>query len=202
MAAIATLVALGATIVNYYLLRSQVDPQVVVYATSDPDRPTIINLVIENIGKGVARNVSFSLSHPIPTKAFGINDPPVSATMKSGPLFSGIPALGPGSSRVTTWGQYGGLHKGLGDEVVTVSVAYRGERVGFFDPVWYEADYPLEVYSFDGTDASDRNWSKKSAKQLEGIAKTLNQSASGFRPLRIQMVPYSKARNHSGEPQA
>lgn len=63
---VALAVALTSLVVNYLLLREQNDPQVIVYAISDKRRPSIINLVIKNIGKGIAFDVAFDFSEPIP----------------------------------------------------------------------------------------------------------------------------------------
>jgi len=68
---IALVIALTSTVINYLVLRLQRDPEVVVYAVPDPQRPTIINLVIENTGKGVAHDVRFDCSGDIPERAFG-----------------------------------------------------------------------------------------------------------------------------------
>lgn len=95
---IAVVAAIAATVINRALLRTQVDPSVILYATGDPDRPTIINLVVENMGRGLARDIQFTLAEPIPSRAFGVADAPMPAEMDSGPLISGIPALGPALS--------------------------------------------------------------------------------------------------------
>jgi hypothetical protein len=193
----AAVIAFSAALINYYFFRSQIDPLVVVYATSDESRPSIINLVIENIGKGLAKDVSFKLSRPIPQKAFGHTNPPIPQSMTSGPLISGIPALGPGAKRVVTWGQYPGLYKGLGDDVVKVTVQFRGDPFGVFDPVWHEVVCPLDVKSFAGTDASDRNWEKHSARELRRIAEVLRRAASGAAPLRVELSQHVVA--HYGD---
>ena len=65
------IITLSATVINWRLFRSQIDPRVIVYAEADETRPSIILIVIENIGKGLAKNVSFTLSHQIPSEAYG-----------------------------------------------------------------------------------------------------------------------------------
>ena len=51
-----------------------------------------------HIGRDVATDVSFSLSRPIPERAFGLSerDAPQAEEMKKGPLIDGIPIFGPG----------------------------------------------------------------------------------------------------------
>ncbi|MFL5597995.1 MAG: hypothetical protein ACJ77S_11105 [Gemmatimonadaceae bacterium] len=130
------LVTAAATAINYFLYRSQVAPEVVVYVVADDRRPSIINLIIENIGKGVAKKVRFTFSEPLPAKAFGIEKPASDAggAMESGPLITGIPSLGPGARRVLTWGQYGGLYAALGNRVVTITATYTADRRTPWDP--------------------------------------------------------------------
>lgn len=117
----AAIVALSATAVNYLFFRSQVDPHVIVYATTDERRPSIVILTIENVGKSMAKNVTFGFSGVFPKCAFGIEKEKAAqpAEMDEGPLISGIPSLGPGAKRVITWGQYGDYIKRLGTSRLT-----------------------------------------------------------------------------------
>lgn len=89
------LVTATATVINYFFFRSQIDPDVIVYSETDERRPSLVILVIENVGKGLALNVSFSSDRPIPEKAYGIKieDAKSPSEMESGPLINGIPSL-------------------------------------------------------------------------------------------------------------
>ena len=60
---VAAIIAVSATIINYLFFRSQVDPHLVVYATHDDRSPSIIFLIIENIGKSVAKDGRFEFSN-------------------------------------------------------------------------------------------------------------------------------------------
>jgi hypothetical protein len=170
---------------THQLLRAQTDPYVVVYARHDESRPTIIQLVIENIGHGVAENVRFETSGPIPHHAWGIesSNTPRPETMTTGPLISGIVALGPGDTRKLAWGQYGGLHDALGENViiVTAKFSHRGREM---PPVQNR----LEVKSFFGTDAVDSDGARRSAKQLERIADAFDAVTRGMRTLPVTVV--------------
>jgi hypothetical protein len=174
------LAALGATVsavfaavytrLTYRLVRLETDPKVIVYTRSDPDRPSILVLVVENIGREIAEAVTFTSSRPIPAKAFGlsINDAAAAGAMTDGPLIDGIPALGPGATRAITWGQFGGLRKALGDEPLRLSLTYRsGERV-------FTGDAVLEVKSYTSTDASRRPHVVV-AESLKSIAESLEE---------------------------
>ncbi len=159
-------------------MQSERAPHVVVRAELDEERSSIITLVIENIGKSVAFGVGFTLSRPIPEYAWGVSVDEASsktfANMQSGPLFSGIPALGVGERRVLNWGQYGGLRAALGEGVVQCNASYRdsgGRQHG--------STSILDICSFEGVDCTTRPHVKL-ADNIERIAKTLDHVATGF----------------------
>ncbi len=121
---IAILVALAATVISYILMRLKRHPEVVVYAAPDREQPVVINLVVENKGKDTARDLTFNADKKIPARAFGFEDAPQPGYMADGPLVNGIPAFRPGERISITWGQYGGLRKGLGGDVLEVTANY------------------------------------------------------------------------------
>ena len=180
-AAAAALVAFGAALVNYWFFRSQVDPQVIVYTTPDPDNRQIILLIIENTGRGMARHVTFELPKQIPVLAFKSVEE--LQQMYRGPFIDGLPALGPGARRVIKWGEYKQLVETIREDVINVTVRYRGEPVGPYLPHWYESTFPIEIRSFLATDATDANWSKKTAEALEGIHLKLGEISHRLRML-------------------
>lgn len=86
------LIATASTIITYAVYRSSTDPEVIVYVDTDKKRPSFIILIIENIGKGPAENITFETSRPLPEKAFSIEEPSnMPETMKSGPIVEGVP---------------------------------------------------------------------------------------------------------------
>ena len=193
-------VTVSATMISYLVFRSQVDPEVIVYADTDEHRPTIIILVVENIGKALAKNIEFSLSGKFPQRAFGlsVDNAPVPETMKYGPLISGIPALGPGARRVLTWGQYGGLVKGLGDRVVFITAKYESDRSVIPIRKRHTTVSPIDIRSFEGTDASEKNWDVQAVAELKRIAKVLDYAATGFRPIKIELTKRSAKPSDEG----
>ncbi len=172
---LALLIALSSTVINYLLLRLQRDPEVIVYAVHDWQRPLIINLVVENTGRGVASDIKFESNRNIPARAFGFEDAPNPENMTDGPLINGIPSFGPGEKRIITWGQYYGLKKGLADEVLDITAVYFSQPPFRIKRQKHKTTSRIDLRSFAGTDASDRNWDKKAADQLEDIAKTLSR---------------------------
>jgi hypothetical protein len=158
------------TRLTYQLVRIQLDPNVIVYTRADRDRPSIIVLTIENIGRGIAKSISFMPSRAIPEKAYGLSltDGPPAGVMTDGPLVEGIPALGPGSTRDITWGQYGGLRRALGDEPLRLRFTYHSDKRSF------TGDALLEVKSYHATDAS-AGPHVVAARSLESMANSLEE---------------------------
>lgn len=145
--------------ISYLFLRHTYDPHVIVYATADPDRPTIINLVIKNVGNRPAYDVRFQPSEPLPNRAFGM-DPETAKPaepMTAGPIVSGIPMLAPKDERVITWGQYHGLRASLGDRTISVVTTYSSRGALPWDPTDHSSTSALEVRSFAST-VAHRTW--------------------------------------------
>ena len=169
LAALATVAtALVTGLYTYFtmrLWRSQIEPKVIVYSRHDSDRRTILTIVISNIGRDIASDIRFSTDRPIPAQAYGLDPKSASpaAEMADGPLVKGIPSLGPGDSRVITWGQYGGLKAALGNKSIEVTYTYRHGKRKFSDKA------QLEVDSYSGTDASE--------PPIVGISKSLKEIA-------------------------
>ena len=170
------------TAISYFLLRSQVDPYVIVYAKHDDKRPTLFLIVIENIGAGVAYDVKFELSRSIPSKAFRM-EPKGDAfsfdTMIAGPLISGIPLLAPGERRLITWGQYGGLQDALGESSVQVTARFQSRHRALWRTKGRSVESLLEVYSFAETDASKSSESRQ-LQELERMTKHLERLQLSF----------------------
>ena len=177
---VATFAALGSaflaalyTWLTYRLVRSQTEPNVVVYLRHDESRSTVLQIVIENIGKGLATDVSFTLSSALPARAFGLTEQNLQPVepMTKGPLIDGILALGPGDSRKMAWGQYYALKKVLGDEPVRVVCHYRQGRRKM-----KSVASALDVQSFTATDAVGSE-GERIVKELDRIAKATENLA-------------------------
>ena len=161
------------------LLKAQIDPCVVVYAKHDDSRPSFVLLVVENVGRSVARNIRFDFSEPIPESAWGISpdEAPTPHEMQSGPLISGIPALAPGDSRRMTWGQYGGIKKMIGDRCVRVTCRFNRMQHAY-DLLEEDltTDCYLDIRSFERTDAVDPDGARQCAQQLQEIRKLMDRA--------------------------
>jgi hypothetical protein len=169
------------TYLTLKLLRAQDEPKVIIYVRQDPDSPFFLQLVIENIGRGIAFDVKFKTSHQLPKFASGLN---INTTqnfdaMLDGPIIDGIPSFEPGGIRVILWGQYGGLTKALGGIPVSVEISYRhGRRL-------MRGVGVLEVGSFVTSSANERPI-KKIANNLEQINKNIIKIEHRLDPLVIK----------------
>ena len=164
--------AAGYTYLTYRLVRSQKEPHVIVYVCDDDSRPTILQIVIANIGGGVAFKICFDLSQPISHRVWDLeteNVPSVSQ-ITEGPLVDGIRSLAPGDSRKIDWGQFPGLFKAIGDSAIAVDCRYE-DRTGKL----YNESFPLEVRSFKTTNATGSEGQRIIA-ELRGIKRPLEQS--------------------------
>jgi hypothetical protein len=176
VAAVAAMLSAGAAAISawlgYRLIQAQAEPKIVVYTCVDADRQTIIMIRVANIGRDVATDVSFTPSRPIPTRAYGLSEsepgPPTSDVMTDGPLIDGIPVLGPGDTRDSTWGQLGGLLETVGGTPIDIAFTYRHNRRIL------TGSSRLEVASFIGTVAS-ANPAESSARSLDRIANAIER---------------------------
>ena len=163
------LTILTAVYVSYtkLLVSLQGHPCVIVTVVHDMSRPTILEIVIRNIGRGLATDITFELSREIPRKAF--NQDKEVEKMDHGPLINGIPSLGPDEIRRITWGQFIGLKKHLGEEPIEVISRFK-HREKYLPPVISQ----LEVCSFEGTEASGTEL-YNIKRELENINRTLGK---------------------------
>jgi len=118
---VSPLVTLLAVVVAYLALAKQSKPHILIHYRPNPNIQSIIDLVIENVGTGMARDVTFS--KPLPARCFGIESP-------DGPgsevLGNGLPAIAVGQQYIFDGGQFGGLSDKLGKHLeVEVLYNYR-----------------------------------------------------------------------------
>lgn len=160
------------------LMREQSAPKVIAFLRHNPERQSLIYIVVRNVGTDLAQNVTFTPSRPIPVEAFGFTGTAKKATkvMTQGPLVGGIPALGPGEERVMLWGQYGGIELALNDGPIFLRFSYRQEKRTFY------GDAELELASFANTDASEAHIAV-AVRHLDSISKSLGKIASTQRQL-------------------
>jgi hypothetical protein len=169
---------------THKLLKNQVEPCVILTVEHDPDRPTMFQLVVKNIGNSVARDISFEFSRPLPVKAFGVEtgDGNKAPTLDSGPLHQGIPALGPGETRKIDWGQYGGLIEAVGEKPIIAKCNF---KMG--NKQLPETENPLDIASFYNTQAH-KPLKLRYTESLENMAKGINNFSTGMKSLKISVT--------------
>lgn len=185
---IVALAAVASTAVNYFLLRRQSEPRVVVYTKHDKDRPTLLLLVIENVGNGMAYDVEFDLSRKIPERATGLTptgEEKDFEPMTEGPLMEGIPVLAPGEDRIMNWGQYGGLMDALGGKSVKVVSRFKSKGPYLCGPKERTADSFLEVQSYKKTDAASSP-ERNAVKALDTIADSMGDVAGVLKEPQVK----------------
>ena len=166
------------------ILATQSAPCVILTVVHDDDRATILQLVARNVGTGLAHDIKFEFSRPLPASAFGLSQSAAreATEMKDGPLIDGIPALGPGECRKIDWGQYGGLVAALGNEPIVATCKFKKDGKEM-----RPTQCPLDVASFVGTVAAESP-AAKTVKELERLSKSIETLASGFRKLQVDVV--------------
>ena len=189
--AIATAVLVAITFANLRIFKrtfeARFEPHVIVTLGLDENSTGhVIMLIIRNIGTGLAEDVTFELSRPIPKWAGGIS--PESANiredMSEGPIISGIPSFGPGESRKLLWGQCGGLLKALGPEPVTIICRFK--RSGRPMP---PIQCRLEVASFKGI-AAPQNPILEVAAQTKKFTSVTEKLHAEIRTIRQELSKY------------
>ena len=118
---ISPLATLLAVWVAYLAVLKGSQPQLLIYYQPNPDTPSVIDLVIENIGGGSAIAVTFS--EPLPIDWWGIEKPDGDGSFISK---EGFPALSAGQRYTFNGGQYSGLKSKIGKGIkVKVAFNYR-----------------------------------------------------------------------------
>jgi len=185
------LIAVATAIVTYAVFRSATDPTVIVYAQPDLQRQSIVNLIVENVGRGAAHGVFFKSSRPLPQNAFSIPVPEkMPDQMQSGPIADGIPFLAPGQRLSISWGQYGGLHKYLGDEPIRVDTfCYRTRSDGLFSKR-LQSSSTLDIKMFQTSESTEHGYGPNIVKELKALNATLKAINESLRkPLIDKTVP-------------
>lgn len=154
---------------TYQIVRAQTDPCVIVYVQQNEVWPTLLEIVIENVGRGLARDVEFELSEPIP---HCVSDPNLQGkAMDSGPFVNGVPALAPGGKRKILWGNYPDVERIVGDRHLRVTCRFRRASSDFFATKIEATDCLLEYASF--RDSLALSTVHELLKRLERVAKNI-----------------------------
>lgn len=186
------LIATASAGVAHAVFRSSTDPVIIVYANPDTKRPSIINLIIKNIGNGAAHNIQFKPTKPLPHRAFGIAVPEeMPEPMESGPIATGIPFLAPGQEITITWGQYGGIYKYIGDTPIRIESKYYTTGSPRFYSRKMTSTSSLDVRTFEQSESSEYGYGPSLVAEL----KTLNKSITAIKREVQQITKISENQN-------
>jgi|AACY02.7.fsa_nt_gi hypothetical protein len=116
---VSPLATLLAVWVAYLALLRSSQPQMLAYYQPNPDVPSLIDLVVENIGGSSAIDVTFS--EPLPIRCYGIEKSDGDGALVPK---SGFPSVSPGQRYIFNGGQYAGLESKLGAGL-TVKISYK-----------------------------------------------------------------------------
>ncbi|MBJ8444379.1 MULTISPECIES: hypothetical protein [Acinetobacter] len=167
-------IALLSLIVTYIVYYNNSIGDVVVYAQIDQRRQTIINLVIHNIGKGVAKDIQFICPQGIPKQAYGISG--LSKPLKlydSGAFINGLPILFPDEKLVYSWGQYGALKEALNGKPLEVEITFFSRTNFQVIRRKIKNKVVIDPTAFEGVDISESNFEREVKHSLKEIAKSL-----------------------------
>lgn len=144
------------------------DPCVVVFIRKHATEDTLLELVIRNIGSGMARNITFGLPQGLQTCLWGIGVESLAPgePVSRGALVQGIPALAPNQERAILWGQWKGIEKHL------LTWANPEIRASFFGAdlrTSFETKNPIEIASFDGLSLAPDNPIASVSKELKSL---------------------------------
>ena len=165
---ILAMTAVAAVAVSVRTWRAQIDPCVIMYVRRDEARPMCLDLIVQNVGKGLARNIELEWSGALPIRAFQSGHAELD--------IKHIPALGPGVSWLVLWGEYDALENLLGSRVTYVTCKFFNHDGKELPPVVC----PIEHRSFGAIDATDADGARQCAKELRRIGDALAKAVADF----------------------
>lgn len=179
LSVVTVVIALLSLIVAYRIYYDNSTGDVVVYAQVDRKRSTIINLVIHNIGKGIARDIKFICLDGIPKEAYGISslDKPLNR-YESGAFFNGLPILFPDERLVYSWGQFGGLKEALDGKPLEIEIIFFSHISLQLMRRKIRNKIVIDINAFEGVDISTAIFEQDVKKSLKSIAKSLEKMTS------------------------
>lgn len=196
---IATVVLAGLTFLYVRLTKRLVealsDPCVTIQVAAKEDSARQIQLVVQNSGNGIAYDINFGFSRPLPfkSKQEARNGESLSNAMASGPLIVGIPALGPGERRKIRWGDIGFLSEAIGDEPIIATCKFRKNNKDM-TPI----TCPLEVNSLFGTTIK-RSPTYQLSRDIEKISRKIEYLTTGFSKLHVAIDSFPLQGNEDDE---
>lgn len=172
-------IALLSLIVAYIIYYNNSIGDVVVYAQVDRQRPTVINLIIHNIGKGIAKDIQFICPRGIPKKAYGLSG--LTEPLKlydSGAFINGLPILFPDQKLIYSWGQYSGLKEALNSMPLEIEITFFSRTNLQLIKRKIKNKTVIDPTAFEGVDISESSFEREVKISLKEIAKSLKKMSS------------------------
>lgn len=156
---------------------AQERPQVIVDA--DYSSNDVINLVVRNIGKGAAKEITFEFSAPMES-SWSLEEHSEAVPLNELPYFKkGLDFLAPGAEISTLWDSYIGLFPLLRDrgpeEGITITSKYKS-----LDGGSYETGWTINPLLLSGTLHTSEKGMKDLVKATERISKDLHKVVSSL----------------------
>lgn len=149
-------------------------PHVIIYPQVREDFPTVLEIIVENIGTAPAYDVKFSYSDNLRLKNYGIEKASSSHGTTIDTLFEkGIPYLPAGKQRKLNWGQFAGIQKALKGKNATVYCTFREVNRN----IVLTSNNVLGIDDFRSHTANTPYYVKQ-VNKLEDIAKELKKTNS------------------------
>ena len=176
MEVISCTIALLSLIVTYIVYHNNSIADVVVYAQVDLARPTMINLVIHNIGKGIARDIQFVAEQGIPKQANGISKlTDKKEIYTNGAFVNGLPFLFPDEKLIYSWGQLGGLKEALSNQPLDIKVIFRSKLALQLWSRQLANNLKIDINSLEGISISEPVLHTEIKNKLEKIAAAITK---------------------------
>jgi hypothetical protein len=138
----------------------------------------MIEIVIENIGNGIARDVRFTISEKIYCRFLSRSG---EGWMDEGPLIDGIPAMAPKQKRALLWGNFDEIYKILkGKQIHVTSHFSRNSEYALASSDIDSIENVLEVDSLAHQELRFEDGAWSYAQYLKEIRSLLEQRQIGL----------------------
>ena len=149
-------ISLISLVIAYVIFNKQQDPEVIIYVALSKTHQSCLDLIVENVGAGVAYNLRITSSKALPIRAFGFKSVGNKIEYSDdGLLAKGLQYFVPKEKRIQLWGQYAALKEALDDGSVEITAHYHGHRFGKLYAKKFHSVSVVDITSFMHMEASN-----------------------------------------------
>lgn len=160
------IVAIGSLIVTYIVYFNNSKGDVVVYTKVDLDRQGLILLVIHNIGKGIAQDITYNGTESIIKNSSGYD---------IGAFISGTPILFPDEKLIYSLGMYHNLKNTLPDHPIELDIHFRTKIALYPYRRKIKNAVTIDINAFSGVDIGESIFQKDVRTSLKEISSSLKK---------------------------